>query len=183
MGYRESSHQSAFRQHDVLDTMLTAADPVTGQRLSDENVRYQLVTFLIAGHETTSGMLPFAVYELLRHPDVLARARAEVDRVLGASRPEFEHLAQLSYVDKIFKETLRLWPTAPAFALQSLEEETTLGGYPVRRPGSRPPRTTRGQDEGGRRRHERPAFVRRRRAGAARAGHRGAAPARRFRRG
>ena len=60
-----------------------AADPETGERLSDENVRYQMVTFLIAGHETTSGLLSFTLYELLRHPDVLAKARAEVDEVLG----------------------------------------------------------------------------------------------------
>src|SRR5690349_8535160 len=70
-------------EHDILDTMLTAADPATGERLSRENVRYQLVTFLIAGHETTSGLLTFTLYELLRHPEVLAAARAQVDEVLG----------------------------------------------------------------------------------------------------
>jgi len=48
--------------------MLMATDPQTGQRLSDENVRNQLVTFLIAGHETTSGLLTFTLYELMRHP-------------------------------------------------------------------------------------------------------------------
>ena len=68
---------------DILDTMLSAADPVTGERLSDENIRYQMVTFLIAGHETTSGLLSFTLYELLRHPGVLAKARAQVDEVLG----------------------------------------------------------------------------------------------------
>ena len=72
---------------DILDTMLTAADPVTGERLSDENVRYQMVTFLIAGHETTSGLLTFTLYELLRHPGVLAKARAQVDEVLGTEAP------------------------------------------------------------------------------------------------
>jgi cytochrome P450/NADPH-cytochrome P450 reductase len=55
-------------EHDILDTMLEASDPQTGERLSDENVRYQLVTFLIAGHETTSGLLTFTIYELLRNP-------------------------------------------------------------------------------------------------------------------
>jgi len=74
-------------QHDILDTMLEATDPRTGERLSDENVRYQLVTFLIAGHETTSGLLTFTFYELLRHSEVLARARAHVDEVLGDRAP------------------------------------------------------------------------------------------------
>lgn len=127
-------HPSPEGEHDILDTMLTATDPATGERLSDENVRYQMVTFLIAGHETTSGLLTFTLYELLRHPEVLARAREEVERVLGARAPRFEDLAKLGYLDQILKETLRLWPTAPAFAVHPLAEETTIGGrYQVRR--------------------------------------------------
>jgi cytochrome P450/NADPH-cytochrome P450 reductase len=118
---------------DILSVMLNAADPLTGQRLSDENIRYQLVTFLIAGHETTSGLLSFTLYELLRNPHVLARAQAEVERVLGDAAPRFEHLAQLTYLDQILKESLRLWPTAPAFAVYPYEQETTIGGrYLVR---------------------------------------------------
>ena len=73
-------------REDILDTMLNAADPVTGERLSDDNIRYQMVTFLVAGHETTSGLLSFALYELLRHPGVLAKARAPGGR--GARRRE-----------------------------------------------------------------------------------------------
>ncbi|TVT39764.1 cytochrome P450, partial [Amycolatopsis rhizosphaerae] len=127
-------HPSPPGRHDILDTMIEAADPQTGERLSDENVRYQLVTFLIAGHETTSGLLTFTLYELLRHPEVLARARAQADEVLGGRRPAFEDLARLGYLDQILRETLRLWPTAPAFAVTPLDDETTLGGrYPVRR--------------------------------------------------
>ncbi|AXJ09704.1 bifunctional cytochrome P450/NADPH--P450 reductase [Arthrobacter sp. PM3] len=112
---------------DILDTMLTAADPVTGERLSDENIRYQMVTFLIAGHETTSGLLSFTLYELLRHPGVLARAQAVVDEVLGTEAARLEHLPRLGYLDQILKETLRLWPTAPAFNVAPYED-TTLGG-------------------------------------------------------
>jgi len=120
-------------QHDILDTMLTATDPTTGERLSEENVRYQMVTFLIAGHETTSGLLTFTLYEMLRNPEILARAREQVDKVLGEQAPRFSHLAQLTYLDQILKETLRLWPTAPAFALQAYEDTTIGGHYPVRR--------------------------------------------------
>ena len=63
--------------------MLQGVDAATGQGLDDLNIRYQVVTFLIAGHETTSGLLSFTLYQLLKHPEVLARATAEVDRVLG----------------------------------------------------------------------------------------------------
>ncbi|MFL5804869.1 MAG: bifunctional cytochrome P450/NADPH--P450 reductase [Roseiflexaceae bacterium] len=126
-------HGDPVEKKDILSTMLHATDPQTGERLSDENVRYQMVTFLVAGHETTSGLLSFAIYELLRHPELLARARAEVERVLDNNTPRFEHLAQLTYLDQILKESLRLWPTAPAFAVYPYEKETMLGGkYPVR---------------------------------------------------
>jgi cytochrome P450/NADPH-cytochrome P450 reductase len=52
---------------DLLSRMLNSADPVTGEKLSDENIRYQIITFLIAGHETTSGLLSFALYFLMKH--------------------------------------------------------------------------------------------------------------------
>ena len=57
-----------------------------GRRLPDANIRAQCITFLIAGHETTSGLLSFAIYYLLKNPDFLERARAEVDEVLGSDR-------------------------------------------------------------------------------------------------
>jgi cytochrome P450 / NADPH-cytochrome P450 reductase len=119
---------------DLLGLMLSARDPLTGERLEDDNIRNQLVTFLIAGHETTSGLLSFALYFLLRHPEVLQKAYAEVDRVLGTDTPRFEHVAQLHYLDQVLRETLRLWPTAPAFVLQPKAEGTVLAGtYPLER--------------------------------------------------
>ncbi|MDO5629683.1 MAG: cytochrome P450, partial [Mobilicoccus sp.] len=113
-------------QSDILDTMLTATDPKTGETLSDENVRYQMVTFLIAGHETTSGLLSFTLYELLKNPQVMARARAHVDEVLDGRYPTYADLAKLGYLDQILRETLRLWPTAPAFAVYP-HESTAIG--------------------------------------------------------
>lgn len=119
---------------DILDTMLGATDPATGEHLSDENIRYQLVTFLIAGHETTSGLLTFTLHQLMKHPQVLARAQRQVDEVCGSDAPAFEHLSRLTYVEAMLKESLRLWPTAPAFALQPHAETEVIGGrYEIRR--------------------------------------------------
>lgn len=92
--------RDAGDHRDILDVMRNAKDRQTGERLSDENIRYQLMTFLAAGQETTSGLLSFAICELLRHPMVMERAREEVARVLGNQTPCFEHL-QLSYRESL----------------------------------------------------------------------------------
>ncbi len=119
------------KKKDLLNLMLQGRDPVTGEGLSDENIRYQLVTFLIAGHETTSGMLSFATYFLCKNPQVLAKARAEVDAALGDEMPRVEHLAKLRYIEQVLMETLRIWPTAPAFALRPLADTVIAGKYAV----------------------------------------------------
>jgi cytochrome P450 / NADPH-cytochrome P450 reductase len=116
---------------DLLSRMLSAKDPETGERLDDENIRYQMITFLIAGHETTSGLLSFTTYFLLKHPEVLKKAYAEVDEVLGDGLPTYEQVLQLKYIRMILNESLRLWPTAPQFNLVA-QEDTVIGGkYPI----------------------------------------------------
>ncbi|MBA3389364.1 MAG: cytochrome P450, partial [Rubrobacter sp.] len=116
--------------NDLLSSMLTGVDKETGEHLSDINIRYQIITFLIAGHETTSGLLSFALYFLLNNPEVLAKAYEEVDRVLGddlSNPPTNAQVNHLRYVSQILKESLRLWPTAPAFNRHSYGP-TVLGG-------------------------------------------------------
>ncbi|WP_326525705.1 bifunctional cytochrome P450/NADPH--P450 reductase [Sphingomonas sp.] len=118
---------------DLLNLMLTAVDPETGEGLDDLNIRYQVLTFLIAGHETTSGLLTFAFHLLLRHPHVLAQAYAEVDRVLpGDTRPDYHHVAQFPVIERIIKEAQRLWPTAPAYSVGAFED-TTIGKWRIRK--------------------------------------------------
>ncbi|MFE0798575.1 cytochrome P450 [Streptomyces sp. NPDC058812] len=119
---------------DLLDRMLETAHPETGERLSPENVRRQVITFLVAGHETTSGALSFALHYLAQHPDVAARARAEVDRVWGDTEaPGYEQVAKLRYLRRVLDESLRLWPTAPAFAREARRDTVLDGTYPMRR--------------------------------------------------
>lgn len=119
---------------DLLNLMLTAVDPETGEALDDVNIRYQVLTFLIAGHETTSGMLTFAFSYLLRNPAVLAQAYAEVDRVLpGNRRPAYADVAKLDVIERILKEALRLWPTAPAFTVAPFEDTIVGGRWHLRR--------------------------------------------------
>lgn len=116
---------------DLLGLMLEAADPQTGGRLSDENIRNQVLTFLIAGHETTSGLLSFALYNLLRDPHTLARAYDEVDRLLpGDEPPTYETIMKLDVIPRILEETLRVWSPIPAFAVSAVEA-TTIGEYAI----------------------------------------------------
>jgi cytochrome P450 len=122
------------RTDDLLGLMLNTAHPEGGERLDEVNIRNQVITFLVAGHETTSGALSFALYYLARHPAALGRAQAEVDLAWGErERPEFEQVAKLRYVRRALDEALRLWPTVPGFARQA-REDTVLGGrYPIRK--------------------------------------------------
>lgn len=116
---------------DLLSLMLDAKDPVTGETLDDENIRYQIITFLIAGHETTSGLLSFAIYCLLKNKDQLEKASQEAEQVLTGDLPDYKQVQQLKYIRMILNETLRLYPTAPAFSLYA-KEDTVLGGkYPI----------------------------------------------------
>lgn len=118
---------------DLLNLMLEARDPETDRQLDDANIRNQVITFLIAGHETTSGLLTFTLYELLRNPGVLAQAYAEVDAVLpGDAPPVYADLARMPVLDRVLKETLRLWPTAPAFAVAPFEDAVIGGRYRLR---------------------------------------------------
>ncbi|WP_336205160.1 bifunctional cytochrome P450/NADPH--P450 reductase [Nonomuraea sp. LPB2021202275-12-8] len=116
---------------DLLGLMLEASDPRTGERLSDENIRDQVITFLIAGHETTSGLLSFALYNLLREPHVLARAYDEVDRLLpGGEPPTYETIMKLDVIPRILDETLRLWSPIPVFGVSAMRD-TTIGDYDI----------------------------------------------------
>ncbi|GAA1329688.1 bifunctional cytochrome P450/NADPH--P450 reductase [Pseudonocardia xinjiangensis] len=113
---------------DLLGRMLVGVDKQSGEGLPDANIRAQCITFLIAGHETTSGLLSFAVNYLLKDPAAMDRARAEADEVLGTSAwPTFEQVQRLRYIRQVLDETLRLWPTAPAFS-RTPYEDTVIGG-------------------------------------------------------
>jgi len=133
---RRKNAEEASGTKDMLNAMMTGVDKVTGEQLDDVNIRYQINTFLIAGHETTSGLLSCAIYAMLKHPEVLKKAYEEVDRVLGAdidAKPTFQQVTQLHYISQILKESLRMWPPAPAYGVTPLKDETIGGKYKLRK--------------------------------------------------
>jgi cytochrome P450 / NADPH-cytochrome P450 reductase len=101
---------------DFLNALLYNKDPRTGKSMRDDLIISNMLTFLVAGHETTSGLLSFAVHGLLRNPEAYRKAQEEVDTVIGDAKVEVHHLRKLKYLDAVFKETLRLHATAPALS-------------------------------------------------------------------
>jgi cytochrome P450 / NADPH-cytochrome P450 reductase len=133
---RRKSAEATEARKDMLGAMMTGVDRATGEQLDDVNIRYQINTFLIAGHETTSGLLSCTLYALLKHPDVLQKAYEEVDRVFGPdvdAKPTYQQVTQLTYVTQILKEALRLWPPAPAYGVAPLKDEIIGGKYKLRK--------------------------------------------------
>ncbi|MBO0852564.1 MAG: cytochrome P450 [Nocardia sp.] len=113
---------------DLLGLMLEsdALDPV--------NIRNQVLTFLAAGHETTSAAMAFTLYYLAADPVVLQRVQDEVDAVLDVGEPRFEQVAKLRYLRRAVDESLRLWPTAPGYS-RVAKQDTMLGGRYLMRAG------------------------------------------------
>nr|WP_296773795.1 cytochrome P450 [Rhodococcus sp. (in: high G+C Gram-positive bacteria)] len=118
------------RHDDLLDLMLHTPDPETGELLDKVNIRHQVLTFLVAGNETTAGTLAFALYFLARHPGVAERVRAEAD---GFRTPSFEDIPKMRYTRSVVDETLRLWPSAPGY-FRKARTDTSLasGKYPMK---------------------------------------------------
>ncbi|MGA5266135.1 cytochrome P450 [Streptomyces lydicamycinicus] len=125
---------------DLLGLMLGARGQEDGAAgdgptLDLANIRNQVITFLIAGHETTSGALSFALYHLLKDPLALRMVQREADELWGDQAdpdPSFEDIGRLPFTRQVLNEALRLWPTAAAFTRQA-HEDTLLGGrYPVK---------------------------------------------------
>ncbi|KAK1775755.1 cytochrome P450 [Copromyces sp. CBS 386.78] len=123
----KSRKQHPSERKDLLTAMLDGVDPKTGQKLSDDSIIDNLITFLIAGHETTSGLLSFAFYQMLKNPETYRRAQKEVDDVCGKGPIKLEHMNKLPYISAVLRETLRLSPTIPMIGVES-KEDTTIGG-------------------------------------------------------
>lgn len=112
---------------DLIDLLLSAADPETGRRMTDVEITDNLMTFLTAGHETTALGLAWTLDLLGRHPEIGARVRAEIAQVTGGAPVRPEHVEALGYTRQVFQEALRLYPPA-AIIVRRVIEPFDLGG-------------------------------------------------------
>ncbi|TGJ85736.1 hypothetical protein E0Z10_g3030 [Xylaria hypoxylon] len=116
---------------DLLNTMLNSSDPQTGEKLSDENIRFNMVTLLVAGHETTSGTLSFLFYLLLKNPETYHKAQKEVDEVLGDGLLTLEHLPKFKYIEAAIRETMRFQGPIGILNISAIEDTIIGGKYRV----------------------------------------------------
>ena len=115
---------------DLLSTFMLAEDEETGERMSDRQIRDELMTFMIAGHDTTSNLLAWALYLLSTHPDARRRLEAEVDDVLAGDLPTLEEVRDLAFLEQVIDETLRLYPPAWTIEREPIDDDE-IGGYHV----------------------------------------------------
>jgi len=128
---RMAADPALFREpSNLLEGMLVAADE-PGSGIDDEQVAGNVLTMLLAGEDTTANTLAWMIWLLFKHPQALAQARAEVDRVLGdAALPSLEQLGALDFVEACAHETMRLRPVAPINTLQAMHD-TRVGDVRV----------------------------------------------------
>jgi cytochrome P450 len=126
-----SSRRAALAEDGgLLEVLLSAQDPESAgrlQALSDSEVVEQVLTFFLAGAETTANMLAWALYELARSPDLQDRLYAQAAGVLSGALPSFEVLPELTFADHVITEALRMYPSA-WFLTRTVTSDTELGG-------------------------------------------------------
>jgi cytochrome P450 len=112
---------------DLLGLLLAARDEATGEGMSDDDLRDEVMTLVLAGHETTANALTWAFSLLATSPDVVTRLRAEIREVLGEREPAFDDLARLVYADRVVQEAMRLYPPAWVLERQALADDVIAG--------------------------------------------------------
>jgi cytochrome P450 len=124
--------QSGRDEADLLSMFLSARDEETGAGMTDQQLRNEVMTMLLAGHETTSLALSWTYCLLSQHSDAERAIAEEVDRVLAGGRPSFAHLEQLTMTRRVIEEALRLYPPAWGFSRRAVGDDE-IGGYRLRK--------------------------------------------------
>ncbi len=116
---------------DLLARLIQARDEDDGSAMTDQQLRDEVVTLFLAGHETTANALSWTWYLLMRHPQVEAQLLAEIRAVLQDRLPAVADLPKLTYTEWVMLEALRLYPPVWAFGRKALAE-CAIGGFRIR---------------------------------------------------
>jgi cytochrome P450 len=125
----EDRRKSGVDRGDLLSMLLLAQDEEgDGGQMTDQQLRDELMTIFLAGHETTANALTWTWYLLSQHPEVEAILHEEIDSVLSSRRPDSSDAAKLRYTEMVLAESMRLYP--PAWGIGRLATvDCSLGGY------------------------------------------------------
>jgi cytochrome P450 len=115
---------------DLLSMLLHAQDEESGRRMSDRQLRDEVMTLFMAGHETTANTLAWTWVLLSANPEAEARLHAELDQTLGDRLPTHADLPRLKYAESVINETLRVYPTVWVIGREAIEP-VELGGYSI----------------------------------------------------
>jgi cytochrome P450 len=125
-----AERRSSGSDRGDLLSMLLAAHDEDGSQLTDRQLRDEVMTLFLAGHETTALTLSWAWYLLAQNPEVEKTFHAELDQVLNGRRPTVADMPRLQYTERIAKESMRLYPPAYGLGREAIED-FELGGYRV----------------------------------------------------
>lgn len=129
-GIIEERRRAGNQYDDVLATLMGVRDPETGAGLTDRQLRDEVLTLLLAGHETTANWLTWTFYLLSQHPDVELKLHGELARVLAARPPALADMPSLGYARQVADEALRLYP--PVWGIdRAAVEDDVIGGHLV----------------------------------------------------
>lgn len=127
-----SERRSSGTDEGDLLSMLLAAHDEDGSQMTDRQLRDEVMTIFLAGHETTALTLSWAWYLLAKHPEVERKFHLEIDEVLNGRPPEVGDLSRLKYTEQIAKESMRLYPPAYGLGREAIED-CEIGGFHVPR--------------------------------------------------
>ena len=126
---REREANLASAPPDLLTRLVSAKDDEGGAGLSDKEIRDEIVTIFMAGHETTANTLSWIWYLLALRPAEGARLRAELDAVLGGRAPTGADLPNLRFTRQVVEESMRLYPAAPGLSSRRVLEDDVICGH------------------------------------------------------
>ena len=127
LGIVDQRRRSDEQQDDLLGMLMEARDEETGQGMPDKQLRDEVVTIFVAGHETTAVLLTWAFYLLSQHPAAEAKLHAELAQVLAGRTPTAMDMPNLPYTRQVIDETLRLYPPAWITNRQAVAEDVVCG--------------------------------------------------------
>jgi cytochrome P450 len=131
----DARRRSGEDRDDLLGALLRARDD-EGQPIDDKQLRDEVVTMFIAGHETSAVALGWTLWLLSQHPDICMRMIVEIDAAIGSAPPTVDDLPKLGYVKQVFCESMRMISPVWGGARNCIERDTLGKGYPVE-PGDR----------------------------------------------